>query len=129
MPLDVVASVLGVFAVATAAGFLLRMNIKFCMSLAENFWREFASNEPRVDNSCSREDWDVRTLETEKFKAGPGLPVTPMDSADEIEGCAELDERSGCAVKDLPWFTHAMGGGRVSSDSAGSDCTAVAGLF
>lgn len=66
-------------------------------------------------------------METEK--AGPGLPVTPMDSADEIEGCAELDERTGCAVEDLPWFTHAMGGGRVSSGSAGSDCTAVAGLF
>jgi len=126
LPLDVVASVLGVFTVATAAGFLLRMNIKFCMSLAGNFWREFASNEPRVDNSCSREDWDIRTLETKKFKAGPGSPVTPMDSAD---GCAELDERSGCAVKDLPWFTQAMGGGGVSSGSAGSDCTAVAGLF
>jgi len=51
---------LGVFAVVTAAGFLLRMNIKFCVSPRElSFWREGASNVHRVDKSCSREDWDI----------------------------------------------------------------------
>jgi len=58
LPLDAVDAVLGVFAAATAAGLSLRMNIKFCMSLAGNFWREFASNEPRVDNSCLTGDGD-----------------------------------------------------------------------
>ena len=57
--MDEIDSRLGVFAVVTAAGFLLRMNIKFCVSPRESFWREGASNVPRVDKSCSREDWDI----------------------------------------------------------------------
>ena len=57
--MDEIDSRLGVFAVVTAAGFLLRMNIKFCVSPRASFWREGASNVPRVDKSCSREDWDI----------------------------------------------------------------------